>query len=186
MESIVVIVSDVVVISLHESALVIEAVVVLNIMLVSHMLLIGVFEIHQPRTDSLETVVIIVSDVVVIALYEGAFVIEAIVVLHIVLVGHMLLIGVCEVHQDDWLISQVVQVDQLEGLVSSNRVGESLQIVNVAIDGVSVDVINSRHVVVVSLFIFKMSLLMIVKVIVVRLVCGRSGRSRAGTHDCFY
>ena len=185
METIIVIVSNVVVVTLHESALVIEAVVVLNVVLVSNVLLIGVSEVHQPRTDGLETVVVIVSDVVVISLHEGALMIEAIVILDVVLVGHVLLIGVCEIHQDDWLISQVVQVDKFEGLVSTNRVGESLQIVNVAIDGVSVDVIDSRHVVVVSLFIFKMSLLMIVEVIVARFVCGRSGRSRAGTHDCF-
>ena len=122
METVVVVVSDIVVVTLNQSALVVEAVVILYIVLIGHMLLVGVFEVHQPGTNCLEAVIVIISDVVVVALHEGSLMIETIVVFDVMLVRNVLLVGVCEVHQDNWLISQVVQVDEFEGLVSSNSV----------------------------------------------------------------
>ena len=119
----------------------------------------------------MEAVVVIFLEVVVVALDEGTLVVEAVGVHNVVLVGHMLLVGVYEVHQDDWLLTQVVQVDQFEGLVSTLGVRKSLQVVHVAIDGVSIDVLGSSFVVVVSLVVLKMNLMMVIQVVVVILVC---------------
>ena len=119
----------------------------------------------------MESVVVIFLEVVVVALDEGTLVVKAVVVLHVVLVGHMLLVSVFEVHQDDWLLTQVVQVDQFEGLVSTLGVRKSLQVVHAAIDGVSLDVLGCSFVVVVSLVVLKMNFVMVIQVVVVILVC---------------
>ena len=182
METIIVIVSNVVVVPLHEGTLVIKAVVVLNVVLVSNVLLIGISEVHQPRTDGLETVVVIFLEVMVVALDEGALVVEAVVVLNVVLVGNSLRVGVLKVHQDDWLLTQVVQVDQLEGLVSTLGVRKSLQVVHVPIDLVSLEVVGSLFVVVVSLVVLKINAVVVIQVVCVILVCVLNGSSRSVAH----
>ena len=136
----------------------------------------------HPGSDGLEAVVVIFLEVMVVALDEGALMVEAVVVLHVMLVGNMLLVGVYEVHQDDWLLTQVVQIDQFEGLVSTLGVRKSLQVVHVAIDSISLDVLGCSFVVVVSLVVLKMNLVMVIQVVFVILVCRLIGVSRGVAH----
>ena len=130
----------------------------------------------------METVVVIFLEVMVVALDEGALVVEAVVVLDVVLVGNSLRVGVLKVHQDDWLLTQVVQVDQLEGLVSTLGVRKSLQVVHVPIDLVSLEVVGSLFVVVVSLVVLKINAVVVIQVVCVILVCVLSGGSRSVAH----